>query len=214
MVVAPLRGRMTGRQYLTPPRALADRVDVLLAAGLQQSSRPVGQLDILPAVERKHLLVDWQDTATPYASDRCVHQLFEAQVARTPDAIAITFKGESLTYRELDQRANGMAEMLRVRGVGPEVLVAVCIERSLDLVVGLMGVLKAGGAYVPLDPVYPRGRLSMMLEDSKAKVLLTQRRLVGRVPAPEADIVCVEDLAGRVSGKARAQARHQTIWPM
>ncbi|MBP6688345.1 MAG: LLM class flavin-dependent oxidoreductase [Hyphomonadaceae bacterium] len=186
----------------TAARALVDRVDVLLAAGLQQPSRPVGQLDILPNIEREHLLADWQDTAKPYASDRCVHELFEAQVALTPDAVAITFKGESLTYRELDQRANGMAEMLRARGVGPEVLVAVCIERSLDLMVGLMGVLKAGGAYVPLDPVYPRGRLSMMLEDSSAKVLLTQRRLVGRVPAPEADIVCVEDLAGRVSAQS------------
>lgn len=183
-------------------RALADRVEMLLAAGLQQPSRPVGQLDILPAAERQKLLVDWQDTAAPYASDRCVHELFEAQVARTPDAVAIVFKGQSLTYRELNERANGMAEVLRARGVGPDVLVAVCIERSLDLMVGLMGVLKAGGAYVPLDPVYPRGRLSMMLEDSKAKVLVTQRHLTARLPAQEVDLVCVEDFAGRVSAQS------------
>lgn len=180
-------------------RSFADRVDVLLAAGLQQPALPAGQLDIMPAIERKRLLVDWQDTSTSYASDRCVHELFEEQVARTPDAVAIVFEGKSLTYRELDQRANGMAEVLRARGVGPEVLVAVCIERSLDLMVGLMGVLKAGGAYVPLDPVYPQSRLSMMLEDSKAKVLLTQRHLVGRVPTREADLICVEDHAGLVS---------------
>lgn len=180
-------------------RVLADRVDVLWAAGLKQPDRSVGQLDILTDVERQKLLVDWQHTAAPYASDRCVHELFEAQAARTPDAVAIVFKGASLTYRELDQRANGMAEILRTRGVGPEVLVAVCIERSLDLVVGLMAVLKAGGAYVPLDPVYPRGRLSMMLEDSKATILITQRHLVSRLPAQDVDVVCVEDFAGRVS---------------
>jgi len=183
-------------------RTLADRFDVLLAAGLQRPSEPVGQLDILPVVERRRLLEDWQNATTPYASHRCVHELFEAQVARTPDAIAIVFRGEALTYRELDQRANGVAEMLRARGVGPDVLVAVCIERSLDLMVGLLGVLKAGGAYVPLDPVYPRGRLAMMLEDSNAKVLITQRRLVGRVAAKDADLVCIEDLARHVSAQS------------
>ncbi len=175
---------------------LADRVEVLLASGLRDSAT-VGRLDILPPAERKLLLTEWQDTKASFAVDRTIHQLFEEQATKTPHATALVFKGETLTYRQLDERANAVAEILRTRGVGPDDLVAVCIERSLDLVVGLMGVMKAGGAYVPLDPAYPRERLSMMLEDSRSKFLLTQRGLSETLFADQAHIVCVEDCAGR-----------------
>ncbi len=178
-------------------RRLADRVEVLLASGLGDGQTPVGKLDILPSAERRLLLADWQDTATPFAANRCIHELFEEQAAKSPDATAIVFRDASLTYRQLDERANAVAEELRSGGVGPDKLVAVCVERSLDLVVSLLGVLKAGGAYVPLDPAYPRERLAMMLEDSQPKILLTQRRLSEELFAGQSHVVCVEDLSGR-----------------
>jgi natural product biosynthesis luciferase-like monooxygenase protein len=147
----------------------------------------------LAADERALLLTTWQDTQTAYASDECVHALFERQVARTPDALAVMFRGVSLSYRELNQRANHAAQRLRNAGVGPEVLVGVCVDRSLDMIVGLLAILKAGGAYVPLDPVYPRERLAMMLEDSQAPVLLTQQHLLDRLPDHAAQVLCVDD---------------------
>jgi natural product biosynthesis luciferase-like monooxygenase protein len=180
-------------------RALADRIEALLASGLRDETVAVGKLDILSPAERKLVLADWQATSASYAADRCMHQLFEEQVARTPDATAIVFNGASLTYRQLDERANAVAQVLKQRGVGPDSLVAVCVERSLDLVVGLMGVLKAGGAYVPLDPAYPRERLAMMLEDAAPKVLLTRRTISEALFAGATDILCIEDLAGKAT---------------
>lgn len=175
-------------------KMLADRVDVLLAHGLRQGEISLAKLDILPADERALLLEAWQDTVVAGVSEFCIHQLFEEQVARTPDAVALRFRNTSLTYRQLDERANAVADALRARGVSPGVLVAVGMERSLELVVGLFGVLKAGSAYVPLDPAYPRDRLAMMVEDSQAKVLLTQKRLVAALPAA-ASTLCVEDVS-------------------
>src|SRR4028119_2283484 len=105
---------------------------------------------------------------------KCIHQLFEAQVDRTPDAVAVVFEHESLTYRQLNSRANSLADHLQALGVGPDVLVGICMERSLEMVVGLLGILKVGGAYVPLDPAYPTERLALMLEDTQISVLLTQ----------------------------------------
>ena len=123
--------------------------------------------------ERHRLLVAWNDTATDYPNDRCVHELFEAQAARHPDAIAVVFGEEQLTYGELDARANRLAHHLRTLGVGPDVLVGLCAERSTEMVVGLVGILKAGGAYVPLDPRYPRERLHFIIEDTGLDVLVT-----------------------------------------
>src|SRR5205807_4857602 len=114
--------------------------------------------------------------------DRCIHQLFEAQVQHTPEAIAVVFENEHLTYRDLNRRANQLAHHLQKLGVGPDVLVGICVERSLDMLVGLLGILKAGGAYVPLDPAYPSERLAFMLADSRVPVLLTQQSLWRRLP--------------------------------
>ncbi|HLL48137.1 MAG TPA: AMP-binding protein, partial [Longimicrobiaceae bacterium] len=123
-------------------------------------------------------------------AERCAHELFEAQAERTPGAEAVRWEGERLDYAELNRRANRLAHALRGRGVGPEVRVALCLERSVELVVGLLGVLKAGGAYVPLDPAYPRERLRFMLEDSGARLLLTQARLAGSLPQHGAEVLC------------------------
>ncbi|RYG21014.1 MAG: hypothetical protein EON93_26315 [Burkholderiales bacterium] len=132
-------------------KMLADRFDILLAQGLQHANISVSRLDFLPAAERTLLLEAWQDTAVTGVPTLGIHQMFEAQAARTPDAIALRFKNASLTYRQLDERANAVADALRASGVSPGALVAVGMERSLELVVGLFGVLKAGGAYVPLE---------------------------------------------------------------
>ncbi|MGH7267127.1 MAG: non-ribosomal peptide synthetase, partial [Candidatus Rokuibacteriota bacterium] len=134
------------------------------------------QLPLATAAERHQLLVEWNDTRQNYPAGRTVHGLFAAQEAETPDAVAVEFEDQQLTYRELDRRANQLAHYLRASGVGPDVRVAVAVERSLEMVVALLGVLKAGGAYLPLDPTWPRKHLAFMLEDSAATVLLTQRR--------------------------------------
>ncbi|MHC5729977.1 MAG: AMP-binding protein, partial [Nostoc sp.] len=118
-----------------------------------------------------------------------IHQLFEAQVERTPDAVALIFEDQQLTYRQLNERANQLAHYLQKKGVKPEVLVSICIERSLEMVVGLLGILKAGGAYVPLDPKYPRERLSYILQDAQVSVLLTQQLLVESLPEHSAQVV-------------------------
>ena len=113
-------------------------------------------ISCLSAAERRKLLVEWNETTAPFDEGRCIHELIEEQVARSPGATAVTFRGASLTYRELDARAAVLARKLRTLGVGPDVLVGICVERSIEMVVGLLGILKAGGAYVPLDPRYPR----------------------------------------------------------
>ncbi len=152
----------------------------------------VGKLPLLTSAERHRLLVQWNDTAVDYPRDRCVHQLFEDQAARTPDAVAVVFDKEQLTYRELNARANQLAHHLIGLGVGPEALVGICLERSLELIIGLLGILKAGGAYVPLDPGYPLARLAFMLEDTQAPVLLTQQRLLGQLPPHAGCTLCLD----------------------
>ena len=126
-----------------------------------------------------------------YPREKCIHQLFEEQVERTPDATAVVFEDQQLTYRELNKRANQLAHYLRKQGVGPEELVGICMERSLEMIIGLLGILKAGGAYVPLDPDYPKERLAFMLDDTRAPVLLTQQRLVESLPEHNAAVVCL-----------------------
>lgn len=145
------------------------------------SDRRVSEFPLLTESERHQLLVEWNKTQTVYPEDKSIHELFEAQVERTPEAVAVIFEGQQLTYGELNRRANQLAHHLRKLGVGPEVMVGIYMERSLDMLIGLLGVLKAGGAYVPLDPDYPEERLAFMLEDAQVSMLLTQQRLVAEV---------------------------------
>jgi amino acid adenylation domain-containing protein len=149
---------------------------VLLASIVADPDRQIVTLDLL-SPEEKEQIAAWNNTQVDYPDDRCIHQLFERQVAKTPDAIAAIFEEQQLTYQELNQRANSLADYLREMGVKAEVLVGICVERSLEMVVGILAILKAGGAYVPLDPSYPIERIGYMLEDAHVAVLLTQQSL-------------------------------------
>ena len=171
---------------------MLDHFQNLLAAMVANPDQRLSDLSLLSEAEREKLLVEWNDTAAEFSSETCIHQLFEAQVAGTPDAIAAEFAGEQLTYRELNVRANQLAHYLRKQGVGPEVLVGVCVERSLDMLVSILGVLKAGGAYVPLDPTYPSERIAFMIEDAGLSLLLTQDRLAKDIPACGARLIPVD----------------------
>jgi amino acid adenylation domain-containing protein/HAD superfamily phosphatase (TIGR01681 family) len=138
------------------------------------------------------LPASWHETREDYPQDLCVHQLFEEQVKRSPEAMAVEFKGRQLTYGEVNRLANQIAHHLQSLGVGPDVPVGICLERSIELVVGLLGILKAGGAYVPLDPAYPKERLSLMLENSQAPVLITQQKLLAGLPVNQGHVVCID----------------------
>ncbi len=167
----------------------------LLASVIANPDQKVALLPILTEAERHLLLVEWNETAKEYPRDRCVHELFELQVEQTPEAVAILFEERHLTYRELNRRSNQLAHYLRSLGVGPEVMVGLCVERSLEMVVGMLGILKAGGAYVPLDPAYPAERLAFMLEDAGVPVLLAQQRLLERLaphPLTRARVICLD----------------------
>ncbi|MET8505487.1 amino acid adenylation domain-containing protein [Streptomyces sp. NPDC004787] len=161
---------------------LAGNYVTLLAAAVAAPTTPVGELDVLTAPEREKLLVTFNDTTVPYRDDTTVHALFEEQAARTPDAPAVTSESGSLSYAELDARANQLAHHLTDRGITPGDLVTVCVDRGTDMIVALLAVLKAGGAYVPLDPDYPAARLEFMLSDTRAPLVLTQSHLTDRLP--------------------------------
>src|SRR5262249_1559140 len=124
--------------------------------------------------------------------DLCVHQLFEEQVQRAPDAVALVFEDQMLTYDTLNRRANQLAHHLRTLGVDPEVLVGICMERSIEMIIGILGVLKAVGAYVPLDPSYPGERLAFMIENAQVTLLLTQEHLCAQVPLTDALLLCLD----------------------
>ena len=164
----------------------------LLEGMVASPERCVWELPLLSEAERRQLLTEWNETAVEYQRDSCAHELFEAQAERTPQAIAVRFEDQHLTYRELDRRSNQLAHHLRKLGVGPEVLVGICVERSLEMVIGLLGILKAGGAYMPIDPGYPPARQAFMLQDSQAKVLLTQACLLPSLPSHGATTVCLD----------------------
>ena len=159
--------------------ATAERYVAYLQATLRamvtDATQPVAGIDMLSSSERDTLLGTWNATSTPYAKDVCVHALFERQAARSPDSVAITCDGQSLTYAQLNARANGLAHHLIGQGVGPDVPVVICVGRGLPMVVGLLGVMKAGGAYVPLDPAYPSQRLIQVCDEAKAPIALVDR---------------------------------------
>ena len=173
---------------------MTSHFQTLLAAIIANPNQPIGELPLLNQQERHQLLVEWNNTYTPYPKNKCIHQLFEEQVEKTPNAVAVVYEDESLTCQQLNLRANQLAEYLRSLGVKPEVLVGICIERSPLMVVGLLGILKAGGAYVPLDPAYPQERLAFMLADAQVSVLLTQESLVTTLPPHQAQVVCLDSV--------------------
>ena len=174
----------------------------LLNAIVADPERRISELSLLSAAERRQLLLDWNDTKADYPEEKCIHEWFESQVQRTPERIAVVCGSRQLTYRQLSRRSNQLAQRLRCLGVGPEVLVGIHMEPSLEVVVGLLGVLKAGGAYVPLDTTYPSERLAFMLEDTKVSVLLTQTQLVNGLPEHNATAICLDSAWETGSGQS------------
>ena len=164
----------------------------LLESIVANPEQRIANLQYLSAKERDHLLVECNNTQADYPQELCVHQLFEMQADRTPDAVALVFGDERVTYRELNLRSNQLARYLQKIGVGVEVLVGLCCGRSLDLIVGMLGILKAGGAYLILDPSYPAERSSFMLKDAQLSVVLTQQQWVEKLPSPNLQIVCLD----------------------
>lgn len=164
----------------------------LLAGIVSHPDEKISQLPLLTKFEENQLLVDWNQTTTDYAKDQCIHQLFEAQVERTPNAVAVVFADQQLTYRELNEKANQLAHYLQKLGVQPEVPVGICVERSLEMAIAILAILKAGGAYVPIDPNYPQERVAYILANSQALVLLTQEKLIKELPEHQACVVCLD----------------------
>jgi amino acid adenylation domain-containing protein len=184
-------------------RRMAGHFQQMLDGIISNPEEGVWRLPILTAAERQQLVVDWNNTRGEYPREACVPQLFEAQADRTPEALAVVFENAHLTYRELNARANQLAHHLVKLGVGPKTLVGICVERSLEMVVGLLAILKAGGAYVPVDPAFPADRIAFMLEDAEAPVLLTQQRLAGNLPKHKTTLVRLDsDWATIVSESA------------
>jgi amino acid adenylation domain-containing protein len=176
---------------------LVRHLEVVLKGIVADPKRHISELPLLTEGERQQMLVEWNETrkeygSAEYGSARCLHKLFEQQVERTPNAVAVLFEDEQASYRELNERANQLAHHLRQLGVGPDVLVGILMERSIEMVIALLGVLKAGGAYVPLDPQYPQERLSFMLSDAHVTVLLTQATLAEDLPSHSATVLCLD----------------------
>ncbi|MBE8964966.1 amino acid adenylation domain-containing protein [Nostocales cyanobacterium LEGE 12452] len=176
----------------TTIKRMAGHFQTLLKKIVAKPELRLLELSLLTEPEQHQLLREWNDTKVEYTQQQCIHELFEAQVQKTPDAIAVVFENQQLTYRELNNRANQLAHHLQKLGVKPEVLVGICVERSLDMIVGLLAILKAGGAYVPLDPAYPPERLAFILQDAAVSVLLTQQQLIENLPQHQTRVVYLD----------------------
>ncbi|MGE5755363.1 MAG: non-ribosomal peptide synthetase, partial [Planctomycetaceae bacterium] len=183
---------------------MARHYQTLLEGIVADPDQPLSRLPLLTEPERRQILVGWNATQTDYPRDACIHERFEAQAEHTPDAVAVIFEDGQRTYGELNAQANQLAHHLRNLGVGPGSLVGVCLERSVEMVTALLGILKAGGAYVPLDPSYPTARLAFIQEDTRAPVLLTQKSLLAALPAPRAQVLCLDRERERIAGQSTA----------
>ena len=173
----------------------------VLESVVSDPGRLIDTIDLLPSSERHNVLVDWNATDEPYP-DRCIDQLIAEQARRTPSAVAVVSGDDQLTYLELDRRSNQLARRLRALGVGPDVLVGICVARHVEMVVGLLGILKAGGAYVPLDPSFPLVRLQFMLEDTAAPVLLSEQSLLDSFPSYGGEIICLDRDQAAIAGQS------------
>jgi fengycin family lipopeptide synthetase B len=198
-------------------RRLAGYYEALLVEIVANPNCRVSEVPLLTTAERQQLLMGWNRTDTAYSQDRCLHELIEAQVERTPEATAVVYENDRLTYRELNRRANQLAHHLRKLGVGSDTLVGVCVERSLEMVVGLLGILKAGGAYVPVEPIWPAERIAYVLRDAQVPVLLTRKSLCDQLKLgiSHLKVLCLdeefdpENLAGDENPNAGARPENQ-----
>ena len=171
---------------------MADHFGSLLSGIVANPEQPISQLSLLTPAEREQILFEWNDTQTEYPQNLCFHQLFEEQVKETPDNVAVVFQEQKLTYEELNRQANQLAHYLQKLGVKPECKVGLCVERSPEMIIGMLGILKAGGAYLPLDPIYPQERIDFMLSDSQVNILLTTQKLKSQLSQLPGQIVCLD----------------------
>ncbi len=174
--------------------AIPGHLETLLAAALDNPELPLGQLPLLTLAERERLLVQWNETQVEVTENLCVHQAIEAQVERTPGAVAVVVEERQLTYSELNSQANLLARLLQQMGVGPESIVGICVDRSLEMITAMLAILKAGGAYLPLDPAYPKDRLRFMVDDAHVTALVTQANYAGNFELPPSQLLCIDRL--------------------
>jgi amino acid adenylation domain-containing protein len=173
----------------------------LLKSIIAEPEQKISRLSLLTEAERRQLLVECNSRLLDYPKDSCIHRLFEEQAERNPDAIAVVFERQQLTYRELNERANRLAHHLIEMGAGPEVLVGICLERSIEMVMGLLAILKSGAAYVPLDPSYPKERLAFIIEDARLPLLVTKQKLIDSLPSHQARVVCIDSEKDAISAR-------------
>ncbi|MBO0783239.1 MAG: AMP-binding protein, partial [Ktedonobacteraceae bacterium] len=171
---------------------LIDHLRLLIERAVSHPDRPLSEIDYLTGEERRQIIEQWNDTSREYPQELCLHELVERQVECVPDAVAVIFEENFLSYRELDRRANQLGTYLQRRGISVEARVGICLERGVDLLVSLLGILKAGGAYVPLDPAYPAEPLGFMLEDSAVRLVVTQEKLRGILEAMQVELICID----------------------
>ncbi|NEO38508.1 MAG: amino acid adenylation domain-containing protein [Moorea sp. SIOASIH] len=194
---------------------MAGHFQNLLEGIVKDPQQRVTALSLMTEPELDQILIEWNNTKTDYPTDKCIHQLFEDQVEKTPDAVAVVFEQQKLTYSQLNTKANQLAHYLQTLGVKPEMLVGICVERSVEMVVGLLAILKAEGAYVPLDPAYPQERLEYMFADSQVSVLLTQEQLLAQLPQHQAQVVFLdkdwEKIATETPEKVESEVSPQNL---
>jgi amino acid adenylation domain-containing protein len=186
---------------------LGEHYSKLLESAVANPEEKVSHLSILTDKERKEILVDWNSTQREYPNDVALHQLIDQQSLRTPKAVAVSMGNEQITYRQLNERANQLANYLQQRGVGPETLVGIFLERSIDMIVALVGVLKAGAAYIPLDPAYPAERIAFIVEDAGIPLLITQQNLIPILPVSKATLVEIDAASDHISRESKGTPR-------
>ncbi|PFY82408.1 condensation domain-containing protein, partial [Bacillus pseudomycoides] len=182
---------------------MAKHFEPWLSEVMDSPQKSIGSLKLMSKGEEKQLLKEWNDTRVEYPTESIIQELFEQQVAQTPEAVALVYKNQQLTYKELNERANQSAHSLLKKGVGPETMVGICMERSVEMIVGLLGILKAGGAYVPLDPTYPEQRLKYILDNANIKLMVTQRNVKGWIPEG-IEIICLDENQEMISQESMA----------
>ncbi|MFM2060613.1 MAG: hypothetical protein RLZZ507_283 [Cyanobacteriota bacterium] len=184
--------------------SILGHLQTLLEGIVANPHQSLSSLPLLTSAEIHQQLVEWNNTQSSYPQNKCIHQLFEKQVEKTPDAVAVVFKNDQITYQQLNQKANQLAHFLQKLGVKPEIPVAICMERSLEMVIGVLGILKAGGAYVPLDPAYPKERLKYMFTDAAISVMLTQNKLLAKLSEYQEKIICLDTDWENISQESQA----------
>src|SRR5688572_5501370 len=187
---------------------MMDHFETLLAAALEEPQKQLSELSLLRAEERERLLREWNETATDYPRAATLQELFERQVEERPGAVALIFGEQQVSYRELNERANRLAHYLLELGVAAEMRVGICLERSLEMIVGLLGIIKAGGTYVPLDPEYPLERLAFMIEESNVAILLTDENLADALPSSGAHLICLDAEQDEIANYSETNPSH------